>query len=53
MWLGDFHIFEEREQNLNILLEGEYDAETNLVRFKTERLFETGDSIDHVIGFES
>ena len=64
LWLGlddtkELHTFEsslvyvENSQNLNIVLDGEFDAEQNLFKFQTERSFSTGDTIDHVLDAET
>ena len=45
-------IHTEKEQNLNKMLNGDYDSATDLFLFKTERLFDTGDAIDHLVAFE-
>ena len=64
LWLGldvtkELHTLEsslvyvENSQNLNVVLDGEFDAEQNLFRFQTERSFSTGDTIDHVLDAET
>ena len=46
-------MYVENSQNLNVVLDGEFDAEQNLFRFQTERSFSTGDTIDHVLDAET